>query len=78
MAAVALVLLALAASAWAQQESLGEYARRLRAGKKTEVLISAADGRQLFTLVDKITEFSSQDSGLPKLAPVKRKLIGRT
>jgi hypothetical protein len=77
MAAAVFVLLALAGSAWAQEESLGDYARKIRTGKKTEVLISAEDGTKLFKFVDEITQFSSQDSGLPKLAPVKRKLVGK-
>jgi hypothetical protein len=72
------VLLALASSAWAQGESLGDYARKIRTQKQAEVLVSAEDGKQLFKFVDEITQFSSQDSGLPRLAPVKRRLIGRS
>jgi hypothetical protein len=71
------VLSILACSAWAQGESLGEYARRIRAQKKHEVLVSAEDGRKLLQSVDEITQFSSQDSGLPKLTPIRRRLIGR-
>ena len=77
LAAAALLLLALPASAWAQEESLGDYARRLQAKKQTPVLISAEDGARLFKQVDEIIQFSSQDSGLPKLTPVKRRLISR-
>ena len=74
---VAAVLLLVAATAWAQEESLGEYARRIQSQKQSQVLISSEDGQRLFKQVDEITQFSSQDSGLPKLAPVKRQLIGR-
>jgi hypothetical protein len=75
--AVVFVLLIAASSAWAQGESLGDYARKLRVQKQAEVLVSAEDGRQLFKSMDEITQFSNEDSGLPKLAPIKRKLIGR-
>jgi hypothetical protein len=76
MATVVFVWLALAASASAQDESLGEYARKVRTPKKLEVLVSAEQGKLLFKSVDAITQFSSQDSGLPKLGAVKRTLIG--
>jgi len=76
IAGAVFMLLALASCAWAQSESLGDYARKIRTQKQSEVLVSAEDGRQLFKFVDEITQFSSQDSGLPRLAPVKRKLIG--
>jgi hypothetical protein len=75
--AAALLFVTLSASAWAQEESLGDYARRVQTQKQSQVQISTEDGVRLFKEVDTITQFSSQDSGLPKLAPVKRKLIGR-
>jgi hypothetical protein len=78
MSATLLAALALCSSAWAQSESLGDYARKIRTQKTREVLVSAEDGKQLFKSVDEITQFSSQDSGLPKLALVRRKLIGHT
>lgn len=71
------VLFALTASAWAQDESLGDYARRLRAQKQAEVLVSPEDGKRLFQAVDEIAMFASQDSGLPRLGSIKRRLIGR-
>jgi len=77
LVAAALLLMVLSASAWAQEESLGDYARRVQNLKQSQVQISTEDGARLFKEVDTITQFSSQDSGLPKLAPVKRKLIGR-
>ncbi len=77
LVAAVLLLMALAVTARAQEESLGDYARRIQNQKQSQVLISTEDGQHLFKEVDTITQFSSQDSGLPKLAPVKRQLIGR-
>jgi hypothetical protein len=77
LVAAVLLLMALAGAAWAQEESLGDYARRIQSQKPSQVLISTEDGQRLFKQVDEITQFSSQDSGLPKLVPVKRQLIGR-
>ena len=73
-----LLLVLLPATSWAQEESLGDYARRVHTQKPTAVLISSEDGARLFKEVDTITQFSSQDSGLPKLGAVKRQLIGKT
>jgi hypothetical protein len=64
-------------SAWAQQESLGDYARKQRAGKSADVLIYGDDITRLFKSMDEITKFSIQDSGYDKLAPIPRKLIGK-
>ena len=75
IAPAAFLLLALAIPVSAQDESLGDYARKMRTSKKQQVLVSAEEGRLLFKSVDEITQFSSQDSGLPKLATVKRTLI---
>jgi len=77
VSAAALVLCLAAGAAWAEQVSLGEYARKLRSQKKVEVLISQEDASELFKSVDQITRFSSEHSGLPRLAPVKSKLIGQ-
>jgi hypothetical protein len=75
--AAGLALLMLVPCAWAQNESLGDYSRKLRAQKKGEVLVTAEEGKLLFQSVDEITKFSNEDSGLPRLTPVKRRLIGR-
>ena len=78
-AAAGLLLLPIAiGSAWAQQESLGDYARKQRAGKKAGVLIYGDDITRLFRSMDEITRFSIEDSGFTKLAPIPRKLIGKT
>ena len=76
--AAAGVLLLPIGSAWAQQESLGEYARKQRAGKSAEVLIYGDDITRLFKSMDEITKFSIEDSGFGKLAPIPRKLVGKT
>ena len=52
IAGAVFMLLALASCAWAQSESLGDYARKIRTQKQSEVLVSAEDGRQLFKFVD--------------------------
>jgi hypothetical protein len=78
--AITALLLVLAGPAWAQQapqESLGDYARRLRTSKKAAVVVSAEDAERLFHSVDEITKFDSKDSGFPKQSPVQRKLIGQ-
>jgi len=78
IAAMGFVLLTLACSSSAQDESLGDYARKLNSQQKQQVQVSEEDGRLLLKSVDEITQFSSRDSGLPRLGPVKRQLIGRT
>lgn len=77
VAALALLLLELASLGWAQDESLGDYARKLRSHQQAQVLVSPEEGKLLFQSVDEIIRFSSEDSGLPRLGSVKRKLIGR-
>lgn len=59
------------------QESLGDYARKVRESKKSQVRLSEQDARALFASMDTIMEFSEKDSGFQKRAAVKRKLIGR-
>lgn len=76
-AACIFLLLALSASACAQEESLADYARKLRTAKKAEVVVSTEDAARLFQSMDEIVKFSSQHSGLPKLGPIPRKLIGQ-
>ena len=77
-AASVLLLLLFIGSAWAQQESLGDYARKQRSGKSAGVVIYGDDIGRLFKSMDEVTKFSVEDSGFPKLAPIPRKLIGKT
>jgi len=73
----ALLLFVFVGSAFAQgDESLADYARRVRTPKKQEVLVSADEGALLFRSVDEISKFASEDCGLPRLGPIKRQLIG--
>ncbi len=59
-----------------QGQSLGELARKVRKDHTAEVQMSDADAQELFSSVDKITTFASEDSGFPKRASVKRRLVG--
>ncbi len=58
-----------------QGQSLGEMARKVRKDHTTEVQMSDADAKELFKSVDKIVAFASEDSGFPKRAVVKRRLV---
>lgn len=57
-------------------QSLGDIARGLRKSKQTEVQMTPADAQELFKKVDEIFEFASDDTGLPRRAPIKRRLVG--
>jgi hypothetical protein len=78
VAAGVLLLLTSAGSALAQQESLADYARKLRVGKSAEVRIYGDDVTRLFRSMDEISKFASQDSGFAQLGPIRRKLVGKT
>jgi len=58
-----------------QGQSLGELARKVRKDHTAEVQMSAADAKELFSSVDKIIAFASEDSGFPKRTNVKRRLV---
>ena len=58
-------------------QSLGELARKLRKDTTEEVRMTDADTKRLFESVDKIFAFASEDSGMPKHAPVKRRLVSK-
>src|SRR5580704_6471237 len=58
-----------------QGQSLGEMARKVRKDHTAEVQMSEADAKELFKSVDKIVAFVSEDSGFPKRAAVKRRLV---
>jgi hypothetical protein len=60
-----------------QSQSLGDIARKLRKDDTTEVRTTEADTKKLFEAIDKIFDFASQDSGMPKHSPVKRRLVSR-
>jgi hypothetical protein len=68
-------------SAFAQQtdfgQSLAEQARKLRKDTTNEVKMTEADTKKLFESVDLIFAFASEDTGMPKHAQVKRRLVGK-
>jgi len=58
-------------------QSLGDVARKLRKETSDEVRMTDADTKKLFESVDKIFDFASQDTGMPKHAPVKRQMVSK-
>ena len=60
-----------------QQEALGDIARRLRKNRQLEVQITSSEAKELFALVDKILDFASEDTLLPRKGQVKRRLVGQ-
>ena len=58
-------------------QSLGDIARRVRKDTTDEVRMTDADAKKLFESVDRIFAFASEDSGLPKHATVKRRLVSK-
>jgi hypothetical protein len=56
-------------------QSLGEIARSMRKNKQAEVQMTPADAQELFKQVDKIFEFASDDTGLARRTPIKRRLV---
>src|SRR5690242_15950721 len=76
-------LLPLASLAFSQDgssgssQSLGDVARKLRKDTTDEVRMTDADTKKLFNSVDQIFSFSSEDSGMPKHATVKRRMVSK-
>jgi hypothetical protein len=68
-------------SAFSQQpdsgQSLGDVARKLRKDTTNEVKMTDADTKKLFESVDRIFAFAAEDSGMPKHAAVKRRLVSK-
>lgn len=58
-------------------QSLGDMARKLRKDTTNEVKMTDADTKKLFESVDRIFDFAAEDSGMPKHAAVKRRLVGK-
>jgi hypothetical protein len=59
-------------------QSLGDVARKLRKDTTNEVKMTDADTKKLFESVDTIFAFASEDTGMPKHAAVKRRLVSKT
>src|SRR6202161_546354 len=68
-------------SAFGQQadsgQSLGDVARKLRKDTTDEVKMTDADTKKLFESVDRIFAFAAEDTGMPKHAAVKRRLVSK-
>ena len=71
----------LALSGFGQQadsgQSLGDVARKLRKDTTNEVKMTDADTKKLFESVDRIFAFAAEDTGMPKHAAVKRRLVSK-
>jgi hypothetical protein len=71
----------IAVSAFGQQadsgQSLGDVARKLRKDTTNEVKMTDADTKKLFESVDRIFAFAAEDTGMPKHAAVKRRLVSK-
>src|SRR5579864_4231286 len=66
-----------AAPAQSQGQSLADVARKLRKDATSEIRMTDADTKKLFESVDKIFAFAAEDTGMPKRAVVKRRLVGK-
>jgi hypothetical protein len=71
------LLLALAFSQESSSQSLGDVARKLRKDTTDEVRMTDTDTKKLFESVDRIFDFAAKDSGMPKHASVKRRLVSK-
>jgi hypothetical protein len=58
-------------------QSLGDVARKLRKDTSEEVKMTEADTQKLFKSVDTLFEFASEDTGMPKHAAVKRRMVSK-
>jgi hypothetical protein len=75
------VCMALGLSTFAQDsdsgQSLAEVARKMRKDTSEEVKMTDSDTKRLFKSVDTIFDFASEDSGMPKHAVVKRRMVSK-
>ena len=71
------LLPALASSQELLPPSLADIARKLRKDTTDEVRMTDADTKKLFESVDKIFAFAAEDTGMPKHATVKRRLVSK-
>src|SRR3974377_2009024 len=56
-------------------QSLADVARKLRKDTSDEVKMTDGDTKRLFKSVDTIFDFASDDTGMPKHAVVKRRMV---
>ena len=59
------------------QQSLADVARKLRKDTTDEVRMTDADTKKLFDSVDKVFAFAAEDSGMPRHAAIKRRLVSK-
>ena len=59
-----------------QQPSLADMARKMRKDKPAEVRMTDVDTKELFRSVDRVFDFASEDTGMPKHTTVKKALVG--
>lgn len=57
--------------------SLADMARKVRKDTSEEVKMTEADTNRLFKSVDTILDFAAEDTGMPKHAAVKRRMVGK-
>jgi hypothetical protein len=60
-----------------EPQSLADIARKVRKDKPAEVKMTEVDAKELFSSVDKVFEFASEDTGFPKRSAVKKKIVGQ-
>ncbi len=58
-------------------QSLADMARKVRKDTTNEVKMTDADTKKLFESVDRIFAFAAEDTGMPKHAAVKRRLVSK-
>jgi len=58
------------------QPSLADMARKMRKDKPAEVRMTDIDTKELFKAVDKVFDFASEDTGMPRHSSVKKALVG--
>src|SRR5271166_886060 len=61
----------------APEESLADRARKVRKDTTNEVKMTDADTKKLFESVDRVFAFAAEDTGMPKRAAVKRRLVSK-
>lgn len=78
---IALLLLgavSFSSNGFAQSDSLGDAARKVREKSRESAKVSPDEARDLFNSVDEIMTFVAKDTGLPRVVNTKRKMLTRT
>src|SRR5882724_9888325 len=56
-------------------QSLADMVRKLRKDHSEETRMTPEDAKKLFTAVDRISAFASEDSGFPLRTTIKRRVV---